>query len=69
MSIHLVSHKEFLGLFRKKHLNKVFQIAHLESTMSEQEGDSNLVGLEAKIPGGKYDSTVDEKFKRAPPKL
>ena len=69
VSIHLVSYKEFLGLFRKKHLNRVFQIAHLESTMSEQEGDSNLVGLEAKIPGGKYDSTVDEKFKRAPPKL
>ena len=64
-----VSYKEFLGLFRKKHRNKLFQIAHLDSSVSEKEGDAQLVGLEAKIPGGKYDSTVDEKYKRAPPKL
>ena len=65
----LVSYKEFLALFRKNRISKVIQVAHLESSVSEKEGDASLVGLDAKIPGGKYDSTVDEKYKRAPPKL
>lgn len=52
----LVSWDEFLQLFRQQHTKRMSEIQHLESTVTE--GDANLIGLDAKIPGGRFDSTV-----------
>jgi hypothetical protein len=56
-----LSYKEFLVMFRQRTSKLLHQVAHLDST--DLEGAENLIGLDAKIPGGRFDSTVDEKLK------
>ena len=51
-----ISWDEFLQLFRQQHTKRMSAIQHMESTATES--DANLIGLDAKIPGGKFDSTV-----------
>ena len=53
-------------MFRKKTLEAKRQLKPLQSSLREDEEDG-LVGLDAKIPGGRYDSTVDEALKGIPP--
>jgi hypothetical protein len=57
----LVSYKEFLQLFRRQRQK---QISKLDLGLTEKEpGDENLIGLDAHIPGGMYDDSVDPKYK------
>jgi hypothetical protein len=57
-----LSYKEFLVMFRQRTSKLVQQVAHLDAS-TDLEGAENLIGLDAKIPGGRFDSTVDEKLK------
>ena len=60
----VVSYKEFLELFRRQTRHNVKQVSKLDfNETGKEEGDENLVGLDAKIPGGMYDDTVDPKYK------
>lgn len=52
-----VSYQEFLGMFRKDTKRLVKQLTGLQAMMSLQPDDS-LVGIDAKIPGGVYDSSM-----------
>ena len=54
-----VSWDEFLILFRQQSASILGQLQPRESTLSEAaEGDGELLGLDAKIPGGKFDSNA-----------
>lgn len=60
----LVSYKEFLQLFRQQRRNMSRRLSELHLNETEKEpGDENLIGLDAKIPGGMYDDSVDPKYK------
>jgi hypothetical protein len=50
-----ISYKEFLEAFRKETEATADNIAYVRRP-SDGIGDDKLVGLEAKIPGGRYDS-------------
>jgi uncharacterized protein YbcV (DUF1398 family) len=52
-----ISYKEFLEAFRKETEAMADTIAFSQKPSSEF-GDDELVGLEAKIPGGRYDSDL-----------
>jgi len=52
----LVSYEEFLSLFRSEQTSFINKAVSLDYTMSCD--DESLLGLDAKIPGGKYDSRV-----------
>jgi len=54
-----LSYPEFLEMFRKKTNRMVKQVAHLESTSTMNDDSTQLLGLDAKIPGGRYDSTLE----------
>jgi len=49
-----VSFDEFKQLFRKNNSNMARQVEYLDSSVSTFN-ESGLVGLDAKIPGGKFD--------------
>jgi hypothetical protein len=59
-----VSFEEFLSMFRKENKKRTEELArdlaHLPSGTDSQRNSKqeSLVGLDAKIPGGKYDSTT-----------
>jgi hypothetical protein len=53
--LHPVSYEEFLKMFRNQRSNMI-TMAHMESEVTE--GDDQLVGLDTKIPGGRFDSSV-----------
>jgi Ca2+-binding EF-hand superfamily protein len=56
-SVNPVSWEEFLLMFRKQQTSLMQKQLHrTDSTFSDV--DSTLVGLDAKIPGGKFDSTL-----------
>lgn len=50
----VVSYKEFLTMFHAKRTRVFDNLQPMESTVGREEG---LIGLDAKIPGGCYDST------------
>jgi len=52
-----ISYREFLEMFREKRTNYIDTLGpvRMESTMTVD--DDNLVGLDAHIPGGKFDSS------------
>ena len=55
-----VSYPEFLAMFRSQASNlvhEIHQIGKLDSSVDSEDSDT-LVGLEAKIPGGRYDSNL-----------
>mmetsp|Transcript_5433 Transcript_5433/g.15988 ORF Transcript_5433/g.15988 Transcript_5433/m.15988 type:complete len:299 (-) Transcript_5433:1662-2558(-) len=52
-----LSYDEFLNMFRKKTTALKMQVAHLD-TSSSHEGTGELLGLDAKIPGGRFDSST-----------
>ncbi|KAG7355131.1 serine/threonine protein kinase [Nitzschia inconspicua] len=52
-----ISFAEFLAMFRTQ--TKKLSLTDAESFDSKRSDDANLVGLDAKIPGGKYDSDLD----------
>jgi hypothetical protein len=54
-SLYPVSYEEFLEMFRNQR-NNMIAMAHMESEVAE--GDDQLVGLDMKIPGGRFDSSV-----------
>jgi hypothetical protein len=49
-----ISYKEFLEAFRKETAAMAENIALVDG----ENGDAELVGLDAKIPGGRYDSDL-----------
>lgn len=51
-----VSFEEFLAMFRTQ-TNKL-SLDNAKSFDSKLGDDASLLGLDAKIPGGKYDSTI-----------
>lgn len=51
-----VSYPEFLEMFRSSQNSMLLQVRHMESEMSVDDSNKGLIGLDAKIPGGKYDS-------------
>lgn len=58
----IVSYQEFLEAFRTNTSNKAAELEHASGMHGHQESfgsdASGLLGLDAKIPGGKYDSEV-----------
>ena len=52
-----VSYQEFLEAFRSQTFARALQLEEGEESVSQLGGD-DLLGLDAKIPGGKYDSEV-----------
>eukprot|EP00339_Tiarina_fusa_P000908 CAMPEP_0116998546 /NCGR_PEP_ID=MMETSP0472-20121206/1577_1 /TAXON_ID=693140 ORGANISM="Tiarina fusus, Strain LIS" /NCGR_SAMPLE_ID=MMETSP0472 /ASSEMBLY_ACC=CAM_ASM_000603 /LENGTH=556 /DNA_ID=CAMNT_0004697725 /DNA_START=11 /DNA_END=1681 /DNA_ORIENTATION=+ len=54
-----ISWEDFLELFRSHNAAILDRLERAESAMGD--GDSVLVGLDAKIPGGKYDSSVSNR--------
>lgn len=56
-----ITYKEFLTAFRSKTHSVANQLAHMES--AESEDDKDLVGLDAKIPGGKFDPNLGVSLK------
>lgn len=52
-----VSYQEFLAMFRKQTSTLVNDLQTLDSTVSSID-ESALVSIDAKIPGGKFDSEV-----------
>ena len=51
-----VSYTEFLNMFRQNRTN-LYDMIVPGPTESVHSGDESLVGLDAKIPGGKFDSS------------
>ena len=51
-----VTYEEFLELFRKETKSMLSTMISLDSTIRDVDGD--LIGLDAKIPGGKFDSAA-----------
>jgi hypothetical protein len=62
-----ISYKEFLTAFRRQTVSAATQVTKLEQLSSN--GSEILIGLDAKIPGGRYDSnlspSLQEQVKRA----
>lgn len=60
-----ITYKEFLTAFRSKTQIRATQLAHMESSSEgDHEGDQDsLVGLDAKIPGGKDDPDLSPSLK------
>jgi len=56
-----ISYKEFVTAFRSKTNQVADQLAHMDSTVSV--AGQNLVGLDAKIPGGRYDPDLNPELK------
>jgi hypothetical protein len=50
-----VSYPEFLEMFRSETISLVQSVVKSESTVSGEEG--SLLGIDAKIPGGRFDSS------------
>jgi len=57
-----ITYKEFLTAFRTKTDKVAHQLAHMESSMPS-EVENELVGLDATIPGGRYDPDLSPELK------
>ena len=57
-----ISYSEFLAIFRKRALVMAEELATVDQP-DEPGPDSTLVGLDAKIPGGRYDSSLPDSLK------
>ena len=57
-----VSYQEFLGAFRSQTFAKALQLDEGNESFS-QLGGEDLLDLDAKIPGGKFDSEVIKQSK------
>ena len=55
----VVSYQEFLEMFRKQQQHLVNSFMRIESSIDD---DGSLVGIDTKIPGGKFDTSVREKM-------
>lgn len=55
-----ISYKEFLSAFREQTFVAAKRLSSVEQ--SEHDTNSDLVGLDARIPGGRFDSNVDDSF-------
>jgi hypothetical protein len=64
-----VTYKEFLTMFRKKTIALKKTVVYSESDITDAGNDEDLLGLDADIPGGRFDSSVDPKLKSTPPTL
>jgi hypothetical protein len=64
-----VTYQEFLTMFRKKTVALKKTVVHEESDITDAGSDEDLLGLDAKIPGGRFDSSVDSELKNTPPTL
>jgi hypothetical protein len=56
-------------MFRKKTVALKKTVVHAESDITDAGDDGGLLGLDAKIPGGRFDSSVDPELKSTPPAL
>lgn len=56
-------------MFRKETVALKKTVVHAESDITDSGNDEDLLGLDAKIPGGRFDSTVDNELKSTPPTL
>lgn len=52
-----ISYEEFLAAFRAQTATVAHKVAHME-TVSSHTADGELLGLDAKVPGGRYDSDL-----------
>ena len=59
-----VSYQEFLQGFRSQTVARAFQLEDGDDSASQFDSD-DLLGLDAKIPGGKFDSEVINQQKNA----
>jgi len=50
-----ISFQEFLDIFRKDRSDMAVKLAHIDSQGLSESDHAPLLGLDAKIPGGKYD--------------
>jgi len=57
-----ISYPEFLKMFRQQTSSLIDQVTRFDSTGTSVH-DGSLVGIDAKIPGGKYDSEIVAKAK------
>jgi hypothetical protein len=64
-----VTYQEFLTMFRKKTVALKKTVVHMESSITDAGVDEDLLGLDANIPGGRFDSSIDPKLKNPPPTL
>jgi hypothetical protein len=55
-------------MFRKKTVELKKIVVHADSAITDA-GDEDLLGLDAEIPGGRFDLSVDPKLKCTPPTL
>ena len=58
-----ISYKEFLTYFRKQTTQMANTVAHME-TQSLHQSEVGLLGLDAKIPGGRFDSHLDASLQK-----
>ena len=60
-----ISYSEFLKMFRQKTVDAKKQVLlQTESSSLSANKSDNLLGLDAKIPGGRYDSNIDDTLKK-----
>jgi hypothetical protein len=59
-----VSYQDFLQLFRNKRKALVNEIEAMDTSGDSDSNSAGLVGLDAKIPGGKFDSTISDSLKK-----
>lgn len=55
-----ISYPEFLALFRQQHHKMAEQAGNDVVDDSTHASEANLVGLEAEIPGGKFDTQISD---------
>ena len=60
-----ISYPEFLKMFRQKTVDAKKQVLlQTESSSLGANKSDDLLGLDAKIPGGRYDSNIDDTLKK-----
>ncbi|KAL7559058.1 hypothetical protein ACA910_018413 [Epithemia clementina (nom. ined.)] len=59
-----ISYPEFLALFRKQTQDRAGELGRLETGLSDAASEKGLMGLDAKIPGGRYDSNLPDSLKQ-----
>jgi hypothetical protein len=59
-----ISYPEFLEMFRKKTVEAKKEVLEQGDSSSVSTKD-NLLGFDAKIPGGRFDSSIDDKVKES----
>ena len=59
-----ISYPEFLALFRKDTVARAGELARIDTDPVDSTTDNGLVGLDAKIPGGRFDSNLPDSLKQ-----